>query len=277
MKTILIINDNSAEAKHAAEFVLAIAQKVQANILLGNIFINEFAPVKKVPAGVISENEIEELLTPDLPQHLRILNSTQSLFKPEIEEVDISNMNETEVAGLINKNNIWMMVKGVPPVLSERHAQNNLNVQTILNKVLCPLLLIPANWELKDLERLVYIADLRYCRIQIVRYLAEIARSWNADLSIAHLSAKGLPDMAEKYALSVFNDEVFRNVNYDRLLFNNIRERDLTTAVDVIINGMRNDLLVLVNHRFHFEEILGPYIPDNLPDFITIPLLIFPF
>ncbi len=36
MKTLLIINDNSPEAKHAAEFALVIAQKMQANIMLVN-------------------------------------------------------------------------------------------------------------------------------------------------------------------------------------------------------------------------------------------------
>ena len=36
MKTILVINDDSFEAEHAAKFALVIAQKVQADILLAN-------------------------------------------------------------------------------------------------------------------------------------------------------------------------------------------------------------------------------------------------
>jgi hypothetical protein len=34
MKSIFVINDNSPQAVHAVEFALAIAQKMQANILL---------------------------------------------------------------------------------------------------------------------------------------------------------------------------------------------------------------------------------------------------
>jgi len=45
----------------------------------------------------------------------------------------------------------------------------------------------------------------------------------------------------------------------------------------VMINGMHNDVLVMVNHRFHFEEIIGRYITEELPENITIPLLIFPY
>jgi hypothetical protein len=36
MKNILVIDDNSAEARHAAEFAFLIAQKVKGNILLAN-------------------------------------------------------------------------------------------------------------------------------------------------------------------------------------------------------------------------------------------------
>ncbi|HZY39612.1 MAG TPA: hypothetical protein VFE53_23310, partial [Mucilaginibacter sp.] len=96
-------------------------------------------------------------------------------------------------------------------------------------------------------------------------------------LYIDHLSAKGLPHMDEGYALNFFNDEFKNNVGYDKLFFNNIKERDINKAVDVMINGMHIDMLALVNHRFHFEQILGRMIPDHLPDQITIPILIFPY
>ena len=277
MRTILIFNDDSKEAMHAAEFVMAMAQELRANIFLANTLVKEIKPVEKIPAGFIEKIETYEPLLPTVFEYLMSLNTNRVVFKPEIMEIDISAFDETKVAELINKNNIWMFVKGFPDVSSKAKTKNKLNIQTILNKVLCPLMLIPVTWILKDLERLVYIADLRYCRIQIVKYLTELAKPLNADLLIAHSTAEGLPDMTEKYALSVFSDEVSRNVSYENLYFNNIRERDLKIAIDVIINGMRNDLLVLVNHRFHFEEIVGRYITDKLPIQITIPLLIFPY
>ena len=124
---------------------------------------------------------------------------------------------------------------------------------------------------------MVYIADLRYCALQIVRFLAGVAREHKAALSIAHISAKGLPDISEKYALDLFSEAVSAKVNYDHMFFNNIKEKDLAKAVDVLINGMHNDILVLANHRFHFEEIVGRYITETLPIHISIPLLVFPY
>ncbi|WP_394772588.1 hypothetical protein [Mucilaginibacter sp.] len=304
MGTILIINDNSSEARHAAEFALIIAQKMQADILLLNtIEINE-KDFCKVPAAAfftpciddcdcfpytVSDKVVKgELFKPcpddcncvdhrasGMRYHLKTFNDGQTHFKPLVEEVDILFTNEREVIELIIKRQVWMMVKGMAN--TEAEINRTFNVHSVLNRVLCPLLLVPESWPLKKIERLTYIADLRYCRIQIVRYLAALAKPWNARLSIGHVTAPGLTEMVEEYAREVFTEEVCKKVNYEGLFFNNIREKDLLIAVDVIINGMQNDLLVLVNHHFHFEEIVGRYITNTLPGHITVPLLIFPY
>jgi hypothetical protein len=276
MKTIFVFNDNSPEAAHAAEFALVIAQKMQANILLANMVRVNNKVVVKVSAGGTPENVLDEPPMPGTCEHLKLLNNIQTGFEPEIEEFDISDMDESKVAELINREQIWMMVKGTRDVLLVSGQKRNLNVHTVLNNVLCPLLLIPESWPVKHMERLIYIADLRYCNIPLVRFLAELAKPWHAYLSIANMSKSGLPDMTEKYALSVFNEEVCSNVNYDRLFLNNIREKNLKIAIDVLISGLQNDLLVFVNRCFHFKEILGMYITDALPLHITIPLVIFP-
>ncbi|MDB5145482.1 MAG: hypothetical protein JWQ66_4195 [Mucilaginibacter sp.] len=260
MKTILVINDNTTEAKHALEFASNIAKKAGAQIWLANTCkIN--IKLEKAMVRAIPENT----------DYVRLIETLNLYTK----ELDVSAMDENQLARIINENKVWMIVKGMAYQSSFATSDSSLNIHTILNKILCPALLIPARWVIKSIQRLVYIADLRYCRIEIVRYLASLAKPWLADLLIAHLSAKGLPDIEEKYATRIFNEEIFGKSGYDRLFFANIKEKDLSIAVDVIINGMHHDLLVLINHRFHFEEIIGKY-SSSLPSHITVPLLIFP-
>lgn len=226
MKTILIINDNSPEAKHAAEFALRIAQKTKANLTLANTFVKTQKSVGLVTAGNSGKIVMEGYQTSKLLAHLKMLNDKDVAdFKPQIEELDASAMDECGLAGVINLNQTWMIIKGMGETASADSDQQGLNMHVVLNKVLCPLFLIPVGWPVKDIERMVYIADLRYCRIQVVRYLAELARPWSADLSIAHTSAKGLPDMAEKYALTVFSDEIGKNVKYDQLFLTTLKKK----------------------------------------------------
>jgi hypothetical protein len=69
---------------------------------------------------------------------------------------------------------------------------------------------------------------------------------------------------------------VFNNVKYPNLYFNHIKEKNLQKALDVMVDVMGVDLLVLVNHKFHFEEIIGPNLSGRLPEYLRIPLLVFP-
>jgi len=273
MKTILFLCDHSQAALNAASFLRILAAKTEAKILCGYTYAIKKADEKILAAPVMDG-------PPDAPGNgcnFTLLNRGQNTaFHPEIEEIDLSDMDEAKVAEVVNKNNIWMMVKGITNGMANAANDSRLNVHTILNKVLCPLLLVPDGWQAKDIERLVYIADLRYCRIQIVKYLVDIASFFNADVSIAHISAKGLPKMEEKYALSVF-DEVCSKMDYDRIFFNNIKEQDIPRTIDVMVHAMHTDILAIINHRFHFEQMMGRYICEQLPAYITVPLLIFPY
>lgn len=268
MKQIIIINDDTPEAEHAARFALLIAQKTRVDILLANTVaiptLETVTASNDRPTGQSS-----------LQDELIALNDHSDDFKPVINEIDCSGMNEVQLAEFINSKRIDLIVKGEQQAPYFLHA--NLNMQTVLNKVCCPLLLIPINAPFKVIERIVYLADLRYCRRYVVSYLAKLAKPFRADIAVAHFSAKGLPDIDPKYAEDLFLDNVQQYVHYESLFLNNTKERDMVKAVDVLINGMHNDLLVMVNHRYHFEEVLGRYITDALPSTITVPIMVFPY
>jgi nucleotide-binding universal stress UspA family protein len=277
MKSILVINDHSPAAHHAAQLALSIAQKVKADLMLLNVNI----PVKVLPANeyeLVPESMVSdyrEWTEPPLTELLIIQNKEHKNFGPEIRVIDTALFSNEELTRFVNKQEIWMVVKGVPgeeafPLQSADH------IQAILNKVRCPMMLVPEIFKKKEFERMVYTVDLRYCKLEIVRYLAQLAAPFNASLLIAHIPACGLPDMEQDYALSIFNKEISNRVKYDKLLFDHITEKNLEKVFDVLTNGMDADLLAVVNHRFHFEKIVRQYKNYVLPSHITIPLLVFP-
>jgi nucleotide-binding universal stress UspA family protein len=279
MKTIIVINDHSAEARHAAKLALNIARKQHADLILANVTkFNERIPVKTyvLANGNLEINVAKEFETGTL-ELLESISNSGNDFKPNLLEIDTSDFSANALAQLIIKGNIQLIVKGANQIAETNTEKLHINIQAVLNRVQCPLLLVPDKYELKDFERMVYMTDLRYCQLPVVRYLAQLAKLYQASLLVAHLSSAGLTNMEQHYAKKVFKDVISCNVNYDHLFFNNVEERNIHNAVDVMINGMRTDLLALVNHQFHLEEILGGCIPHALPGNITIPLLIFPF
>jgi len=279
MKTIIVINDGSPAGEHAAGVALGIAQKVNANLLVANA-VKVPSPVNLREYVLVRgghEEKVEELKSPGLETRPGpIDHNLDGNFTPQIEFVDASDFSLNDFVHFIIGNNAWMLVKGASDEAPADDAYLSANIQSILNRVGCPLLLIPEKAHLKDFECIAYMADLRYCQIPVVNYLAQLARHYQAKIQIAHVSAKGLPDMDERYARSFFSEAICRKVHYDELYFNNIREKDLQRVIDVLIHGMKTDLLVLINHQFHFEELMGRCITSQLPGYITVPVLVFP-
>jgi hypothetical protein len=274
MKTILVFNDNSAEAANAAEFAVAIAQKVKADILLLNLL--KLGQNVFVPLNARHENAVHTIAAEaGLTHHLYHVSKNGD-FKPAIWDIDASEFTIEMICGLVISKNIWLMVKGLETSHVTHAALTHLNVQSVLNRVACPLLLIPDKYKQRYFENIAYAVDMRYFRPQIARFLAELAEAYHANLNVEHLSAKGLPHLDDHYALTLFNDQVKTKINYGKIYFNNIKERNLEATMDVIVNTLHADLLALANHRFHFEEIFGQNINDSLPGQITIPVIIFP-
>lgn len=271
MKTIVVINDGSSAAAHAAKLAYITAKKMEADILLIETCKVRASVSLKIMAGNCTQLPI---VKNRLLETLNGLDQSITGHSPGLKTIEMPNADATQLAELANTKNVWMVVYGIGITSI---GTPKFNLQSLLNKLRCPLLIVPEQWDLKPIERLTYIADLRYCRLSIVRYLAELAEPLHASFSVAHLSAKGLPPIEENYGCQFFADNITSKMNYKKPGFNNIKEKDIIKAVDVIINGMHNDMLALINHRFHFKEIIGDYLTHQLPPYLRIPLLLFPY
>lgn len=272
MKNIIVFNDLSSAAENAAKVAANIARKLQVNLLIVNLVGASKRVMVNSEGLIVAENGsfYEKAGLPVAPPEGA--ENINDAFSPKTIQIDAWHFSERDLIQLVLKNDTLMMVQGV----NNYHSTPVANVQAILNRVNCPLLLVPQNYQEVNFERLIYTADLRYCRLAIVRYMADLARTFDATLMVAHLSADGLPHMEDSYARVIFDNEIASKVKYNKLGFNNIRERNLGQVVDVMVNGMQADMLAMINHKFHFEEIIGHSMDKPAADGINIPVLVFP-
>jgi nucleotide-binding universal stress UspA family protein len=274
MKTILLLNDTTPASRRAAELAFAVAEHTGANLLLTNVHgagctlpVNEY-----VLSSTGREVNGDAGDTGRLLHELHSINEKSNGYQPEIRLLPQPGIAGQELTALVRKENISLIVKG----FGEEDVSVNLNLRAILNRAGCPLLLVPDNYQLKSLERIVYVADLRYYKPAVLQYLSAIAKGYDARLSVAHISASGLPHPVEAFASALFHGEICPQLRYDRLDYQLIKERDVRKAVDVLIHGLQTDMLVLENHQFHFEEIFGGHLPLQQWPELCVPLLIFP-
>ncbi|GAA4087228.1 hypothetical protein [Mucilaginibacter panaciglaebae] len=182
-----------------------------------------------------------------------------------LKTIDASCLTENTLAAHIRQKS-YAMIISQPGI-------GGLNLQTVLNQINCPLMLLPYNLAIVEIKRMVYLTDLRFCQQQVLNYLDKFKRS---SMLLAHICEPGLPDLVPSYGNELFADTVGRHASGPELFFSHIRESNLEKMIDTLISTMRTDMLVCLNRRSHFQRILGEHIPKRLPDCISVPLLVFP-
>jgi len=276
MKNLLLFNDFSSEAEHAAELALLLAGKTNANLYVWNTIEYEAAPkAKLVMAGTAGEMPEIHSDKNSWIERLESRLNWETGLRPVVHFIEGVEYVSDHVLSVVKKHDVGLLLRGTCGD-AEHSSYIEANILKSATKSGCPVLLIPKHFPYKMFEKIVYPTDLRFCRHDVVMFISQLAKLLNSSILIANISEKGLPYMEDNYARSVFNDAVFNSARFEEIYFSNIKERDVSKALDILVNGMNNDLLVMVNNKFHFNELLGHDSPYAIPENIIIPLLIFP-
>jgi hypothetical protein len=276
MKNLLLFNDFSSEAEHAAELALLLAGKANSNLYVWNTIEYETIPEAKL-AVAGANGEMPEIHS-DKNTWIERLESRlnwETGLRPAVHFIEGIDYVSDNVLSVVKKFDVGLLLRGTSG--DARHsAYIEANILKSATKSGCPVLLIPKHFPYKMFEKIVYPTDLRFCRRDVVAFISQLAQQLSSSMLIANISEKGLPYMEDNYARSVFNDVVAHSAHLDEVYFSNVKERDVSKALDILVNGMNNDLLVMVNNKFHFNELMGHDSPYVIPENINVPLLIFP-
>jgi len=145
----------------------------------------------------------------------------------------------------------------------------------ILHYSRCPVLVIPSTYRFNGFHQISYIADIRYSQASIINHLHRFARAYKANLALSHISLEDIPHPSEDYIEMLFADLIGQG-KHRSIRLNNIRERDVNKALDVLIHAMGCDLVALTNRQFHFDELSSNGTINHLVSKLSIPVLVFP-
>ena len=278
MEKIVVVNDDSKEALQAAKHAFQLACFYNKDIVLANLISAERSMLNKVtreelvPAGfeVVSGDD-EKLET--VGDHLNCLK-TDTGFHPAVQNMDASGFGEREMIDYVNFHKPCLIIHGVAADL-ENQNDRRINMKSVLSRIQCPVLLVPESAPVKKIERIVYLADLRYAQTPVINYLSKW-RVENESVIVAHLCTQGLSELDKTYADHLFSKELMRKVVCKNLFFSNLCAKSFSDTIDEVVHGMEADMLVCLNHSYHFTQIFGSLADLKTPGYISVPVLIFP-
>ncbi len=279
MEKIVVINNDSKEALQAAKYAFQLACFYNKDIVLANLIsaersmLNKVAHSEAVPAGfevVLGDYEKPETVG----DHLNCL-TTDTGFHPAVQSMDASGFGEREMIAYVNFHKPCLIIHGLAADVENHNNGRRINMKWVLNRVQTPVLLVPELAQVKKIQRIVYLADLRYAQTPVINYLAKW-RVENESVIVAHLCTQGLSELDKSYADHLFNNELMRKVVCKNLFFSNLCAKSFFDTIDEVVHGMEADMLVCLNHSYHFTQIFGSLAELKTPGYISVPVLVFP-
>lgn len=270
MKTLLVLNDHTEPAIHAANFALKLAQKIRANIIVANLSNkNENQHFEDLQ---LNSNGSLKLHRSELIKALILNKKKYGDFLPVIQEIELSHFTGEELSKLTADKNIYLVIKGIDEFQPSSLLQINLSINMLLGEIICPLLIVPSSWDFHKFSDLIYLTDLRFCGLKKLNFIAEFA-----NIVIAHSTVSGLPEIDAADALDIFKKEVTTNVNYKNLTLNMLDRERIPNMIKLVVNDLHADLIIFVNQHFHFNTFTNQYFKDKCALYKPVPMLIFPY
>ena len=270
----MLFIDNVAEAESLAKKALIVARQAKANLQLCHVVKNPVTTKLVVHHDDdLYDDDNECFDIEELARQLVIADGSEAAFNPLVSCLEINTFNPRIIGEMVVRHNIWLMI------MDERQLNDPDNIASenqaikLISNIICPVLLMPQNFDLNYFNKIAYATDLRYCDLGVIRFL----KVFNAPIFVTHVTAPGLPCLEERYAQEILSEEISTKANYSKIFLRNIKSENIKTALELVLDSLDAKMLALVNKKHKTFERLFDHFPEKTLAFKNLPTLIFPY
>lgn len=284
MKRILVPIDFSKPAEDAAQYALQLARYLKANLTLCNVFL---LPAIVPATAQVSlpgyeyntlkeENRLElEVIAKRLRTEDKTL-SAPDFFHPVIECISQAGGVKDvilEIAEARKAHVVVMGMTGAGPV--SRFLFGSISREMIDNAEY-PLLLVPSGFVFQKIGKIAFATDFRESDIEVIHSISGLARYFNADLVIVHVTGHKADKTYHKKSDSFLNN-ITCKINYDKIYYRHIHHTDVENGLDWVSEHGFVDMLVMVHRNLGFlDRLFNISHTHQTANHLKIPLLILP-
>ncbi|SDP96965.1 Nucleotide-binding universal stress protein, UspA family [Mucilaginibacter sp. OK268] len=287
MKTILVPTDFSAPANNAARYALHLAKSMKTGIrLCSAISVPAEAPMAPQIAWPLEDyTSIKSFVTEQLELSVEKLErklDEQAEGLPPAYQPAIGYSSEvgsvTEVIrNTMDEQKMSLVVMGMSGAGGLSRFFLGSNSRDLVEKASFPVLLIPGDFTYQPIKKIAFATDLSKGDIEVIHSLAGMARYFNAEILVSHITDEKYENHTEQREIDDFLTEVSDKVNYPQIYYRHVKSIDVDRGLTWLYEHSQIDMLAMVHrpHQFLSKLIQGSH-TQRLAKHITIPLLVFP-
>ncbi len=287
MKKIVVLSDFSEKSRHAAEFALHIAVRLEADLLLFNAFeLSEQRPPDATTFNwrlkeyfeAEDENKTRLKRLKDWLQ-IKYLESYSEQYKPRIIckcKEDRQKQLGTVTREFAQEENAWLIIMGSKGEESLSNFASGTNTHAVVTTTQTPVLFVPPNAPIKDIRKIAIATDYGEAQYSPLSFLQEFKDAFQSDIMLTHVrDSEQKGEYPETTEVSVFDLAGRRKAR--KVLFTDLYGNEVDDTVRKFALKSSADILGLIFPRENvYHRIFNSSLTDLLTENVHLPLLVFP-
>jgi nucleotide-binding universal stress UspA family protein len=273
MKSIVFPTDFSKCAGNALSYTIGLAEKLNVKIILHNsCHLPAFS--EQIPL----ENMSEEQVIMDASVSMEELVKESRLIEKKIQyETNINfGMATDDIVSVAKEKKADFIVMGTKGATGLEKVMIGSNASSVIEKATCPVITIPDDAKYRELRKIVFAADYNSNDADTISFLATLAKPYDAEILVVHISPITGTDTLERDRFHDFKEMIKTKVPYSRISFQLAVGLNLADDIDFIIDEQKADMLALTNRKRNiFTKLFSPSLTKRMSFHTHIPVISF--
>lgn len=274
MKTILVPTDFSENAENALYYAIDIARKLNAKLILLNVYKIEYAN-SYVPADFIIVEKKDKKKESEIRFKALVLK-VKHAGKIACETLSIEGFEIDVILDTIKNKGIDLVIMGTKGESNFANSIFGSVTAKVIENASCPVIAVPQEASFKAIERITYASAYHKSDLRSLQMVVEIFRAFNAKINVLHVIDSSGSEEDEKFDMEAFKKDVGQKIKYDKLHFQTLKSDDIENALEEYMNEGNTDMLVMsTHHRNFFDKLFGKSVTKHMVYHTSIPLMAF--
>lgn len=275
MKTILYATDCSKHDINTLQYVYELCDKLKTSLTLLHVYSIppiQFSTIR--PRKHLSTHSRDEHF--DILKKYAAKNIKQNAIKTQIRFEVVENISVSEgILSKIKEISPYLLFVGMKDEHTARGMFSGSIAKALLEKVNCPLLIVPNTQIFKDIKTIVYASDFEEGDILAIERLVEIAQPFYAKIKIIHIATKD--ENTEKDQMEWFKDMLQQKVVYKNIEFQIISYDTIYEGLRTYIKSNKADLVAILEREDYgfLKKLFHKDLAKKMESNIAIPILSF--
>lgn len=273
-KYILVPTDFSKGAEHALEYAIALARKEKASIIMLHAFHPTYMPPDSVSVKIkdkeaVAEKRSKDILTALSSGIVKTKNIKCEIMSRPGLAVDV-------ILEAIKEKKPQMVIMGTKGATGMKEVIVGSNTAKILEYARCPVIAVPENSAFKGINKITYATDYLGSDVTALKKLVEIAKPFQAEINVLHVSDEEFTQDTDKELLNKFKVLALKKLNYNKVRFQLEYGSNIEKALQEHLKQEQPDILAMSTHyRGIIDKIFGKSVAKKMAYHSQVPVLVF--